>query len=115
MPVAGGGFEQCHNAQALVDTATMLVLVRQVTHTANDMQQLAPMLERLATLPEDLPQPQRLMVDADHYSEASVNACEEAGKELSIAIKRNEHHPHWSEPFANPKRLHPLRRPPMSA
>ena len=26
MPVAGGGFEQCYNAQAAVDTDTMLVV-----------------------------------------------------------------------------------------
>ena len=30
MPVAGGGFEQCCNAQAVVDTETMPVMVAQV-------------------------------------------------------------------------------------
>ena len=33
--VAGGGFEQCYNAQAMVDTETMLV-VPAVTQAAND-------------------------------------------------------------------------------
>jgi ketol-acid reductoisomerase len=45
MPVAGSGFEQCYNAQAIVDTDTMLVLVPQVVQAANDKQQVAPMLE----------------------------------------------------------------------
>ncbi len=81
MPVAGGGFEQCYNAQALVDTETLLVLVPQVTQAANDKQQLTPMLERLAGLPAELPKPQQLLADAGYYSEANVNACEEAGLE----------------------------------
>jgi len=36
MPVAGGAFGQCHNAQAVVDAETMLVLVPQITQAAND-------------------------------------------------------------------------------
>ena len=102
MPVAGGGFEQCYNAQAVVDTETMLVLVPQVTQAANDKQQLTPMLERLTALPEELPKPKKLTADAGYFSEANVNVCEEAGIEPSIAIKRDEHHPHWSERFENP-------------
>ena len=57
MPVAGGGFEQCYNAQAVVDTETMLVVVAQVVQAANDKQQVVPMLERLAERPEDLSAP----------------------------------------------------------
>lgn len=43
MVVAGGGFEQCDNAQAIVATETLLVLVPQVTQAANDQQQVVPM------------------------------------------------------------------------
>lgn len=102
MPVAGDGFEQCYNAQAVVDTETMLVVVPQVTQAANDKQQLTPMLERLAVLPEELPKAEKLTADAGYFSEANVSACEAAGIEPSIAIKRDEHHPHWSERFENP-------------
>ena len=102
MPVAGGAFEQCYNAQAVVDTQTMLVVAAQITQAANDKQQLTPMLERRDALAEDLPKPKRLAADAGYFSEANVNACEAAGIEPSIAIKRDEHHPHWSERFANP-------------
>jgi len=103
MPVAGGGFEQCYNAQALVDTETMLVVVPEVVQAANDKQQLVPMLARLAALPEDLPKMRRLTADAGFFSEANVSACVAAGIEPSIALARDVHHPHWSERFADPE------------
>jgi IS5 family transposase len=102
MPVAGGAFAQCYNAQAVVDTKTLLVVATQVTQATNDKQQLTPMLERLAALPQDLPKPKQLAADAGYFSEANVNACETAGIEPSIAIQREEHHPHWSARFTNP-------------
>ena len=36
MPVSGGGFEQSYNAQASVDTQTMLVLTAHVSQACND-------------------------------------------------------------------------------
>jgi transposase len=102
MPVAGGGFEQCYNAQALVDTETLLVVIAQVTQATNDKQQIAPMLERLAALPEDLPPPQQLTADTGFFSAANVVACESARIEPLIAIQRDEHHPHWSARFETP-------------
>ena len=103
MPIAGGAFAPSYNAQAVVDTETMLVRVPQVTQAANDKQQLTPMLERLGALPPDLPKPEKLTADAGYFSDANVSACEAAGIEPSIAIKRDEHHPHWSERFENPE------------
>jgi hypothetical protein len=99
MPVAGGGFEQCYNAQAIVDTATMLVLVPQVVQAANDKQQVAPMLEKLQDLPEGLNHPDQCLADAGYFSKANIDTCEAAGIEPLIPAKRNEHHPHWSERF----------------
>jgi transposase len=105
MVVAGGGFEQCYNAQAIVDTETMLVMVPQVTQAGNDKQQVAPMLEKLQALPEGLNQPEQLLADAGYFSEANVDACEAAGIEPLIAVKRDEHHPHYSERFSEPPEL----------
>ncbi len=102
MPVAGGGFEQCYNAQAIVDTDTMLVLVPQVVQAANDKQQVAPMLEKLQDLPEGLNQPQQCLADAGYFSEANIDTCEAAGIEPLIPAKRDEHHLHWSERFGEP-------------
>src|SRR5262249_46410295 len=45
MPVAGGGFEQCYNAQAVVATESLLVIATDVVQAPNDKQQIAPMLE----------------------------------------------------------------------
>ena len=102
MPVAGGGFEQCYNAQAIVDTETMLVVVPQVVQAANDKQQVAPMLEKLQALPEGLNQPEQCLADAGYFSEANVDTCQAAGIEPLIALQRDEHHPHWSERFGEP-------------
>ena len=44
MPVAGGGFEQCYNAQAAVAAGSMLVVAVDVVAAPNDKQQLEPML-----------------------------------------------------------------------
>ena len=103
MPVAGGGFEPCYNAQAVVDTETMLVLVPQVTQVANDKQPVTPMFDKLQALPAAINQAEQLLADAGYFSEANVIACDRAGIEPSIAIKRDEHHPHWSERFENPE------------
>ena len=113
MPVAGGGFEQGYNAQALVDTETMLVLIAQVVQAANDKQQVAPKLEKLQGLPEEINQAQQLLADAGYFSETNVSACEAAGIAPSIAIKRDEHHPHWSERFANPEAAPPADATPV--
>ena len=39
----GGGFIQGHNAQAAVDTDTLLIISTGVTQDCNDKQQIAPM------------------------------------------------------------------------
>ena len=51
MPVAGGGFEQCYNAQAAVAAGSMLVVAVDVVQAPNDKQQLEPMLGKIAALP----------------------------------------------------------------
>lgn len=103
MKVAGGGFEQCYNAQAMVDTETMLILVGEVTQAGNDKQQVEPMLEKLQVLPEGLNAPATLLADTGYYSEANVEACRQARIEALIATGREAHHPHWQERFAEPE------------
>ncbi len=61
------------------------------------------MLERLVALPEEINQAGQLLADAGDFSEANVTACESAGVEPAIAIKRDAHHPHWSERFKSPE------------
>ena len=63
MPVAGGGFEQCYNAQAAVAAGSLLVGGTDVVQTPNDKQQLEPMLGKLATLPGELGKVGELLAD----------------------------------------------------
>jgi hypothetical protein len=100
MPVAGGGFEQCYNAQAVVAAGSLLVVAADVVQATNDKQQLAPMLGKLAALPADLGQPETLLADTGYFSAANVQACGVAGIEPLIALGREAHHPSLSERFA---------------
>ena len=100
MPVAGGGFEQCYNAQAAVAAGSLLVVAADVVQATNDKQQLAPMLGKLAALPADLGKPETLLADTGYFSAANVQACGAAGIEPLIALGREAHHPSWSERFA---------------
>src|ERR1700712_328431 len=68
MPVVGGGFEQCYNAQAAVAADSLLVVAVNVSQAPNDKQQLAPMLGKLAALPVDLGQPETLLADTGYFS-----------------------------------------------
>ena len=102
MPVAGGGFEQCYNAQAVVAAGSLLVIAADVTQTPNDKQQLEPMLDGIAGLPKDLGKVGELLADNGCFSEGNVNACAAAGSDPLIAIGRAAHHPSLGERFAEP-------------
>ena len=105
MPVAAGGFEQCYNAQAMVDKEILLVLVAHVSQAANDKQQLLPMLEQLDTLPEGLNFPETLPADTGYYSEGNIDACCKAEIEPLIAAGSEGHHPDWKQRFSEPEPL----------
>jgi Transposase DDE domain. len=105
MKVAGGGFEQCHNAQAMVDTETMLVVVPEVTTAANDKQQVEPMIGKLRALPAGLNAPATFLADTGYFSADNVDTCHQAGVEPLIATGREGHHPHWKERFTEPALL----------
>ena len=100
MPVAGGGFEQCYNAQAAVAADSLLVVSTNVVQAANDKQQLAPMVERLKALPEEIGKPETLLADNGYFSAANVTACEAAAIVPLIATGREPHHPSPAERFA---------------
>ena len=104
MLLAGGGFEQSYNAQAAVDTDTMLVIATGLTQAANDKQQITPMVETLGALPEELGEVSELLTDAGYYSEANVAACVEAGIDPLIATGRESHHLPWQERSVNRRR-----------
>lgn len=108
MKVAGGGFEQCYNAQAVVDTESMLVINPHVTQAGNDKEQVEPMLARIQALPEGLNRPERLLADTGFFSEHNVQCCQDAGVEPLIAVGRDAHHSDWRSRFEEPA---PLEQP----
>ena len=100
MPVAGGGFDQCYNAQAVVATESLLVIATAVVQAPNDKQQIAPMLEKIDALSEQFGRPETLLADNGYFSEANVMQCAAAKIEPLIAPGRQPHHPSWRERFA---------------
>ncbi|MFT4564648.1 MAG: hypothetical protein ACI9BW_004418, partial [Gammaproteobacteria bacterium] len=107
MPVPGGGFEQCYNAQAAVDTETMLVVTNDWVQAANDKQQLTPALAALNALPEELGEVTRVLADAGYFSAANVDACVNVGIEPMLAGAREAHHLPWQERFSEPPPVTP--------
>jgi transposase len=99
MPVAGGGFEQCYNGQAVVAAGSLLVVAAEVVQAANDKQQLQPMLNKLAVLPGALGKVETLLADNGYFSAANVTACAAAGIDPLIAMGRQPHYPSLAERF----------------
>ena len=100
MPVAGGGFEQCYNAQAAVAADSLLVVATDVVQAPNDKQQLVPMLGQLAALPAELGTADTLLADNGYFSAANVEACVAGAIEPLIALGREAHYPSLDQRFA---------------
>jgi len=100
MKVAGGGFDQCYNAQAVVATGSLLVVATAVTQAANDKEQLVPMIEKIQALPKQLGRTRRILADSGYLSQANVEHCEAARIEPLIAPGRSRHHVSWKQRFA---------------
>ena len=88
MPTSGGGFEQSYNAQAAVDTETMMVVIAHVSQASNDKREVLPVLDKVQALPGVLGQVSTLLADTGYFSAANVNACEAQGIEPMLSMKR---------------------------
>jgi transposase len=115
MPVAGGGFEQCYNAQAVVAVGSLLVIAADVVQAPNDKQQLEPMLDKIADLPDALGKVGELLADNGYFSEGNVNACAAAGIDPVIAMGREAHHVSLDERFAHAPPRPPENPTPLEA
>ena len=105
MPAKGKGFEQSYNAQAAVDTQSMLIVATSMAQVATDKQQVEPMLKVIAQLPEELGSVEHLLTDNGYFSAGNVASCEEANIEPLFAAGRDKHHPHWEDRFSEPPPL----------
>jgi transposase len=113
MKVAGGGFDQCYNAQAVVATGSLLVVANAVTQAGNDKQQLVPMLEKLKALPKELGRSRRMLADHGYFSQANVEQCAAAKIEPLIAMGRTRHHGSWKQRFAAAPKSPPAAATPL--
>lgn len=102
MKKSGGGFEQAYNAQAGVDTESMLIVTSHVTQETNDKRQLEPALENLAALPEALGTVEAIISDNGFYSETNVGACEKNRITPYIALGRDQHNQPLLDRFREP-------------
>lgn len=100
MLASDGGFEQSYNAQAGVDTETMMVITQHVTQACNDKREVAATLEQIAALPEALGEVDALLADNGYCSQANVALCVEAGIVPLLAMKREQHNTPLLERFA---------------
>jgi transposase len=105
MPATGKGFEQNYNAQAAVDTESMLIVATGMAQVATDKQQVEPMLKTLAALPEALGKVDQVLGDNGFFSAANVELCVAAKIEPLLAAGRDRHHPHWEDRFTEPPAL----------
>ncbi len=100
MPVSGGGFEQSYNAQAAVDTDTMLVIATHVSQAPNDKREVLPILDALGALPKPLGQVGTMLADTGYCSQANVQHCHAHHIEPLLALRRDLHHLAVLERFA---------------
>jgi hypothetical protein len=86
----GGGFEQCYNAQAVVEVQSMLVVGQQVCDAPNDKEQLPPTLATVSAVAGPVA---NVLIDSGYYSEAAVAAAEDGdnGPTVYAATKRHRH------------------------
>src|SRR5258707_4248414 len=67
MPGAGGGFEQCYNAQAAVADGSLLEVAIDVAQASNDKQQLEPLLGKIGGMPEERGQAATQLADSRYF------------------------------------------------
>ena len=103
MPVGGGGFEQAYNAQAVVETDSLLVVEARVTQEVNDQGQMEPALKALGELPQDLGRPQAMLADNGYFSGDNVEHCVDEEITPYIAVDREKHHVTIQERAAEPE------------
>ena len=82
----GKAFEQCYNAQAVVDGHSQLIIADGLTNNAADNDELVPMIEAVKN---NLGQrPKRALADAGYRSEEAFGELEEKRVEALVALGR---------------------------
>ena len=78
MKTSAEGFQQCYNAQTVVDDAQQMVVAAAVGSGASDQGQMLPLLDSVAA--GFGATPEEVLADAGYCSEADLLALEERGR-----------------------------------
>lgn len=82
----GGSFEQCYNAQAVVDAVSQLIVASDLTNNAADNGELVTMVEAVKENLGELPT--RVLSDSGYRSEQAFAQLEQKGVEALVAMGR---------------------------
>lgn len=95
MKTSDGAFQQCFNAQAVVDSRAQVIVAAEVSDKAPDARQLEPALAQLEgnleAIGAELPEAAALLGDAGYFSEANVATSTEHGLDPHLATGRFKH------------------------
>ena len=80
------GFQQCYNAQAVVDAESQVIVAHEVTNSPADSQRLPPMLEQVQANTGHFPH--ELTADAGYASEANFTHLADADIYAVVALRR---------------------------
>ena len=86
---ASKSFEQCYNAQAVVDSESQIIVASDVTQQPNDKQQLIPMMKQ--TEENTGTKPDILSADAGYFSEDNLTDERLEGVDLYVPPDRQKH------------------------
>jgi len=85
---SGSGYEQCYNAQAGVDTESMLIVEQYVTDHPNDKLELGKHIEQIDN---ELYQPEAILAGSGYYKEAIEELEGDEQPTLYVATGRHPH------------------------
>lgn len=92
MKVSNKGFDQCGNAQAVVDREPQIIVAADVTHEANDKKQFQPMMAQAKKNVGRRRKIRRASSDAGSFSEDHVTWAEKHKLDPCLATGRIKHH-----------------------
>jgi transposase len=96
MQTSTDGYQQCYNAQAVVDSESRIIVATTVSNNASDAGQLEPALDAVReNLDAD---PKRLLADAGYRSESNLEMLEQTSIDGYVATGREKDLDHAALP-----------------
>ena len=100
MKTSTEGFQQCYNAQVVVDADHQMIVATEVGQQANDQGQLNAMLDRVEATAGAAPD--AVLADAGYCSEEAFTALEKRGIEGHVALGREGRKQAGVDPVRHP-------------